>query len=937
MCKREQAQIESHIKNIYDTFDCYCENYFSESGYNQDILDRCVNVFNSYALLIVNFKDDEIEFSNRNIFVTKETLLEMLDSVESLIFRDNRVVIPLVKCKGDRKIALYINISLEGHKADYDNFVYTANNKTIVSSDNFTVAKFSRYDNIVSSPRGKSLFSFTESVKKVDFLLVNLLFIIGFVLFLIFQLIYLSEHTDSVKNGVKRLVFSTFLIVFPLIIIYIADFSNIVIWLISIALLLSSYLSHRIFTHSVNCNISKEKISFNTLMLLGVLIISVGLLLSVEIDMKFNNYMQYSILDLIPTAIISCSLINYIASIDIIEKNIEGKKYKFLLLLLILIIAILLYFNFELGLIFLLLSVFAILDVIIARKYHIFRSHYLLLIAITAICIFTESNIDKMEYISSCENEYVGNLHGIDKEKIVSYDKISKHNEYYNKIDELISISLFSLVAILGLGFIVMKFRTLPLKIRLKGSLPYRFYLIIAAIVVIVIVVSRLFINYSDNNQFNRHIVTTYSFLKSDFENGYYRNPNWHNSLSERYNIEVDVYNEKGEIIDFKNSNNKNLDNSPNQLSGSVLTRMQYVGARAYLTKENNLFSREYTTLYLLTPDNMILRIPFDRNRVDNSTQTLFFRIIIIFFAILVAILLYAIVCYYNSSLPLKALRNSENLVKSRQYLTISPLVEDCSQMKNMLVEYNKMIGELEDQYKLQIAIDQQENLNKISRMLAHEIKNPLTPILLSAQLALRLKQSDNPRWLETIEDTLNTIIFQTERISQIISKIMSRSTIFQTNSSKIDLISLLSEVEKFYSPYKNITFSIENDSKSSSTIFMDSNLLWSVITNITVNAIDAIQEQSESNGHIIFRVSEESQKLKISILNNGKPIPETIQNEIFKYKYTTKESGNGLGLFFAHHIITREKGNLYLNKHNLEFTEFVVEIPLERGLEVRD
>jgi len=216
-----------------------------------------------------------------------------------------------------------------------------------------------------------------------------------------------------------------------------------------------------------------------------------------------------------------------------------------------------------------------------------------------------------------------------------------------------------------------------------------------------------------------------------------------------------------------------------------------------------------------------------------------------------------------------------------------------------------------------------------MAQQLAHEIKNPLTPIKLSAERVLRRWRNEPEQIGEIIEDSMLAIIQETEGLSTLLNE-------FKTLSKPVELsqswTKLGKTTEEAIIPYRtswpDVTFDTERVDPDI-TIKIDKHRLSQVLTNLLINAIDAM----DGKGLIEIRTDiiqkREMRFCRLSIRDTGKGINRETVPQVFTPYYTTKESGTGLGLPIVERIVHDHGGSIWFNTAEGMGTTFFVDLPI--------
>ena len=200
-----------------------------------------------------------------------------------------------------------------------------------------------------------------------------------------------------------------------------------------------------------------------------------------------------------------------------------------------------------------------------------------------------------------------------------------------------------------------------------------------------------------------------------------------------------------------------------------------------------------------------------------------------------------------------------------------------------------------------------------IARKIAHEIKNPLTPIKLSAE-RIEKKIKDNDINKENFISLAGTISKQVDDIGKLIDEFSSFARLPQAEIKKDDFSEAVNECFKLYSSsYSKINFSIDNK-YNEILCFFDKFQISLVLNNITKNAIEAVEKLK--NPSISFLVIKYDNMVNLDIIDNGIGIDKKLINKIFEPYYTTKDKGTGLGLSICKKIIEEHGGEISIKKN---------------------
>jgi nitrogen fixation/metabolism regulation signal transduction histidine kinase len=246
-----------------------------------------------------------------------------------------------------------------------------------------------------------------------------------------------------------------------------------------------------------------------------------------------------------------------------------------------------------------------------------------------------------------------------------------------------------------------------------------------------------------------------------------------------------------------------------------------------------------------------------------------------------------------------------------------------------LIRSFNAMVQDLEKSRAALVKAEKISIWQNMAQQLAHEIKNPLTPIKLSAERVLRRWRNEPDKIGEVIEDSMLAIIQETEGLSTLLNEFKTLSKPAELSQSWTKIGETTEEaIIPYRSSYPEIIFDTERVDPHT-TIKIDKHRLSQVLTNLIVNAIDAM----EGRGTIEIRTDiiqkRESRFCRLSIRDTGKGISRESVPQVFTPYYTTKASGTGLGLPIVERIVNDHGGSIWFNTAEGMGTTFFVDLPI--------
>jgi signal transduction histidine kinase len=251
--------------------------------------------------------------------------------------------------------------------------------------------------------------------------------------------------------------------------------------------------------------------------------------------------------------------------------------------------------------------------------------------------------------------------------------------------------------------------------------------------------------------------------------------------------------------------------------------------------------------------------------------------------------------------------------------------VEASSKEINLLIKsYNAMVDELEISAVKLAQSEREEAWREMAKQVAHEIKNPLTPMRLTVQSFQRKFEPNDPEIKQKMKDYSDTLIQQIDTMSSVASAFSNFASMPAQQNETLNVI----EVVELALDIFNEDYLVFEKEEEEIIAKIDRTQLIRIITNLVKNAIQAISDQQETKS-IVVQVKKMENKVLISVQDNGIGIKEEDLNRIFKPKFTTKNSGMGLGLSIIKNIIENYKGNITFETQYGQGTIFRVSLPI--------
>ncbi len=397
-------------------------------------------------------------------------------------------------------------------------------------------------------------------------------------------------------------------------------------------------------------------------------------------------------------------------------------------------------------------------------------------------------------------------------------------------------------------------------------------------------------------------------------------------SLSNVFFTDINIYGNQGYLV--ASSRPEIFENQIiNMVMNPIVFKDFKEKKHKFLITTENIGDYEFLSSYfpLINFDNKVIayiNIPY-LSKEEQITQELtsyistFINIYIII-TILSIFVIWMIANYITN--PMEKIKNAIRKTKISEK-NIKIKVDRDDEIGDLINEYNKMIDELEDNVQKLSENERDMAWREMAKQVAHEIKNPLTPMKLYIQQLERMYMSDDEEKNKKLLKFSNTLIQQINSLSDIATAFSDFAQMPTSNLEPVDVKQIAEEVIELYNVFPNIK--VELDGTGNFISLVDDKQMKRIFINLIENAIQAIEENIQ--GHIYLDFSNEDNKIRILISDNGGGVPEDKKDKIFLPNFTTKSSGSGLGLAIARNIIESYGGSIRVLSTSKKGTTFEI------------
>jgi nitrogen fixation/metabolism regulation signal transduction histidine kinase len=219
-----------------------------------------------------------------------------------------------------------------------------------------------------------------------------------------------------------------------------------------------------------------------------------------------------------------------------------------------------------------------------------------------------------------------------------------------------------------------------------------------------------------------------------------------------------------------------------------------------------------------------------------------------------------------------------------------------------------------------------------MAKQIAHEIKNPLTPMKLNVQQLFKSWNDKAPGFEKKLEGFTKNQIEYIDNLSSIASAFSSFAKMPGTNPMEVNLLEQIKISLELFKDSDNITFRVHWPHESKVIVYADKEHLNGIFSNLFKNGIQSIPPGRE--GLIKVSMDVKSDKVVVSISDNGTGIPEDLRKKLFTPNFTTKSSGMGLGLSIVKKYVESANGRIWFESQSDKGSVFYIELPLKYTVE---
>lgn len=399
--------------------------------------------------------------------------------------------------------------------------------------------------------------------------------------------------------------------------------------------------------------------------------------------------------------------------------------------------------------------------------------------------------------------------------------------------------------------------------------------------------------------------------------------------LADIHNLEINIYSLDGKLL--KSSKALfSVDKVSPPIDNYILKLVQSSVEKRYVDIKNINGVKNRSSYSQIKDEKFkplgILNIPYveDDGFYEEELKQFLIRLsqVYSFMLVIAFALAYFLASYITKSLKTISDKiNETNLNQKNEKIVIEA---NSREINSLISAYNAMVDKLEESAGKLAQSEREHAWREMARQVAHEIKNPLTPMRLTVQSFQRKFDSNDPNLKQKLDDYSKTLIQQIDTMSAVASAFSNFATMPAQQNESLNVVDVVELALDIF----NEDYIVFKSNKDEIITKLDRTQLIRIITNLVKNAIQSIPEEQIEKS-ILISVNEINNNVVISVKDNGIGIELYNQSQIFEPKFTTKTSGMGLGLGIIKNIIENYKGTITFETEFGKGTEFIVSLPI--------
>ena len=396
--------------------------------------------------------------------------------------------------------------------------------------------------------------------------------------------------------------------------------------------------------------------------------------------------------------------------------------------------------------------------------------------------------------------------------------------------------------------------------------------------------------------------------------------------LADIHNLDIIIYSLQGDLVLSSNKLLVKKQIIPDKINATLLKKLSEKkgGIKKNLTHTDMNYLNSYQ--YILDKNQApiaIISIPYFQlnESYKRDLRVYLLALVPVYLFLFLGANLLALILSRQITGPMSRL--SETMREAAIMKRFMPLSWSSKDEIGQLVrQYNFMVKELEKSAEILAQNEKESAWKEMAKQVAHEIKNPLTPMKLNVQLFERTLKTEDPLTKDKVKIFSDSIIEQIDTLSDIASSFSDFAKMPMSKKEKIDLSKIAENSINFF----NATNIVFDKPTESCCVYADRGQVIRILNNLLNNAIESVPENKTPLITVSIKLINDC--VNLSVGDNGEGIPTALHKKIFNPSFTTKNSGMGLGLAIVKRIINDLNGSISFKSNLGQGTTFYIGIP---------
>ena len=407
--------------------------------------------------------------------------------------------------------------------------------------------------------------------------------------------------------------------------------------------------------------------------------------------------------------------------------------------------------------------------------------------------------------------------------------------------------------------------------------------------------------------------------------------------LSNIFNTDINLFGLNGILIATSRPEIFYRDLTSRRMNNMALINLTSLTKSEYIQKEK-IGSLEYISAYIPfynTEDKVLayLNLPYFRMQSILAREISNLIVAVINFTLLLIVITMSLAVFISGRLtsPLAMLGeglSSVKLGKKSEHL----LYRGNDEIGELVRQYNSMVDEIQESAGKLANSEREYAWREMAKQIAHEIKNPLTPMKLNVQQLLKWWKDGAPGFEKRLEGFAENQIEYIDNLSSIATAFSSFAKMPGTKPVEVNLLEQIRTTLELFKNTDNINFEVKWPHESKVYIVADKEHLNGIFSNLFKNGIQSVPPGRTGVIRVVSEVK--GDKIVVAVSDNGTGIPEELQKKLFTPNFTTKSSGMGLGLSIVKRYVENANGRIWFESEADKGSVFYIEFPLKYTVE---